>query len=237
MLVIIPARGGSKGLPGKNIKSLNGMPLIAYSILAALRAKYVDKVIVSTDSEEIADVAKTFGAEVPFLRPTKLAQDNSKVIDAYCYMLENLNNNEGTSYEDFVALLPTAPLCTALDIDNAIELYRAKDADSVISVCETEIPPEWYLEVNSAGVIKKLFPNISGISKNRQEYKATYRPNGAIYILKHDILKEKQQYYTDKTFPYIMPKERSIDIDELLDFHFAESMIKKVSEREYELNA
>lgn len=126
MIAIIPARGGSKGLPGKNIKFLNGKPLIAYTIEAALKAKHVHRVIISTDDLEIADTAKKYGAEVPFMRPEYLATDDALAIDVYKYTLSRLSETEGTIITDFMVLQPTSPLRTATDIDKAITIFKEK---------------------------------------------------------------------------------------------------------------
>lgn len=227
MLAIIPARGGSKGIPHKNIKMLAGKPLIYYTIKAARESKFIDKIIVSTDSTEISYVAKSFGAEIPFLRPNELAEDTSKAIDAYLYTVEKLNKEFGESIEDFVVLLPTAPLRTAKDIDNAIEIFYERKAETVISVAEAEHPPTWYKKINTGGVLEDYF-KFSDNSLNRQEAEKTYLPNGAIYIFNYKSLKNNYNYYNEKTFPYIMTKENSVDIDTELDFQLAELLINKI---------
>ncbi|MGO4699643.1 hypothetical protein AB4Z50_36195, partial [Paenibacillus sp. 2TAB26] len=130
---IIPARGGSKGLPDKNIKMLNGKPLIAYTIEAAISAKYVSKVIVSTDSEKIAAVAISYGAECPFMRPDHLADDNSRSIDVYRYTIKELENKEDILINEFIVLQPTSPFRTGQDIDDAIKLFKDRNADSIVS--------------------------------------------------------------------------------------------------------
>lgn len=226
MLAIIPARGGSKGVPHKNIKMLAGKPLIYYAIKAAQESKNIDKIIVSTDSIKIADVAKSLGAEVPFLRPSELALDTSKAIDAYLFTVEKLNNEFGESIEDFVVLLPTAPLRTAKDIDNSIEIFYEKKAETVISVRESEHPPTWYKKINEVGVLEDYF-KLSDNSLNRQESEKTYLPNGAIYIFNYNSLKSNYYYYNEKTYPYVMSNENSVDIDTELDFMLAELLIKK----------
>lgn len=226
MIALIPARGGSKGLPGKNIKDLNGKPLIAYTIEAALQAKHITEVIVSTDSEEIAAVAKEYGANVPFLRPSDLAGDNSKAIDAYLYTIERLIAEYNKTIEHFVVLLPTSPLRSSKNIDEAIELFWDKQADSVISLTASEHPPTWYKTINASGIVSDFFEN-SDNSLNRQEVKETYIPNGAIYVFNYLFLRESLNYYSDKTYAYIMDTRCSIDIDTQLDFEFAEFLMKR----------
>lgn len=227
MLAIIPARGGSKGLPGKNIRLLSGKPLIAYTIEAALKAKEITRVICSTDSPEIADVAVKFGAEVPFLRPAELASDNSLAIDTYIYTVKKITKN-GSFINDFAILLPTSPLRNEMDIDNAIKIFREKNADSVISFYPAPHPFNWYCYIDDHGILQNIFSNNS-LLKNRQDERQAYLPNGAIYIFNYQVLVEKRTYYTEKTFPYIMDRNRSIDIDTIDDFAYAEYLLSKKS--------
>lgn len=226
MIVLIPARGGSKGLPGKNVRMLGDMPLIAHSICAALSAELVTRVIVSTDDAEISAVATEYGAEVPFMRPPELAQDDSMVMDAYLYTIDRLAEQSGSKISEFTALLPTAPFRTHGDIDSAINIFREQNADSVISVTETEIPVQWYRKIDEEGILREYLPGFDAI-QNRQHNKVTYVPNGAIYIFKTEVLRSSRKYYTNKTYPYIMPSCRSVDIDTELDFLYSEFLINK----------
>jgi CMP-N,N'-diacetyllegionaminic acid synthase len=226
VIAIIPARGGSKGLPGKNTKLLKGIPLICYSIDTALKAKLISRVVVSTDDEEIATIAKECGAEIPFMRPQELAEDNSMVMDAYFYTLDRLSKESKTTISSFVALLPTVPLRLPEDIDTAVEIFESNKADSVISVTKAPIPVQWYRKINNNGTLCDYLPEFNAVL-NRQELEQTYVPNGAIYVFRTERLRETRQYYMDKTCPYIMPRERSADIDELLDFEWAEFLLKR----------
>ena len=226
VITIIPARGGSKGLPGKNIKEMNGKPLIWYTINAAKKSKHISKIILSTDDVRIAKIASNCGAEIPFMRPKKLATDNALAEDNYIYTIDRLNKEFSYSISEFIVLQPTSPFRTSLDIDNAIKIFKEKKADSVISVSETIHPPIWAKRIDENGILRNYF-NIEIGNKNRQEIEKAYMPNGAIFILKYSLLKEKYSYYSDKTYPYIMPLERSIDIDSKLDFEFAEYLMKK----------
>ncbi len=225
MLAIIPARGGSKGLKDKNIRMLLGKPLIYYTIEAAQKSKNINKIIVSTNDRRIADISMVLGAEVPFMRPEELATDTSKAIDTYLYTIERLNSEFGESIEEFTVLLPTAPLRTEMDIDAAIRLYKEKNAESVISVIESECPIGWYKKVNSSGVLEDYFKHKDN-SINRQEEEKIYLPNGAIYIFKYSSLKSNYNYYNNKTYPYIMSRESSIDIDNEMDLLLAEIILK-----------
>lgn len=230
MIAIIPARGGSKGIPRKNIKSLGGKPLISYTIEAAMQAKSVNRVFVSTEDLEIAEIAKKCGAEIPFMRPKNLATDASSAIDVYAYTLERLEKILNEKIESFIALLPTSPLRTGRDIDRAVKIFLEKKADSVISVNEAPHPPSWFLKLNENGVLTNFF-NKTMSMKNRQEEPKAFIPNGAIYVLKMNVIKNKKNYYTNKTYAYILPSERSIDIDNPLDFALAEILIKKLDEK------
>jgi len=226
VIAIIPARGGSKELPGKNIKKMNDKPLIWYTINVAKKSKFIDKIIVSTDDNEIAKIAKRYEVGVPFMRPKELARDDSIAIDNYIYTIDRLNKEFNYSIGEFIILQPTSPFRISLDIDNAIQIFKEKKADSVISVSEAIHPPIWAMRINSKGILKNYF-DIKIKNKNRQEIEKAYMPNGAIFVFKFSLLKEKYSYYSDKTYPYIMPLERSIDIDSKLDFEFAEYLMKK----------
>lgn len=226
LLALIPARGGSKGLPGKNIRPLLGKPLIAYTIEAALGAKEIDRLVLSTDDEEIASVSKCYGAEIPFMRPFELAQDNSLIIDTYIYTIERLSREAGKNIESFVVLLPTCPLRNGSDIDKAVQLFREKDADSVISYYPAPHPVQWYRYIDGQGVLRSFFES-GDILSNRQDEKKAYLPNGAIYVFRLSMLKNQRVYYTDKSYPYIMPVEKSVDIDTLHDFNLAEYLLSK----------
>jgi len=223
MLAIIPARCGSKGLPGKNIRSLCGKPMIAYTIEAALESKYIENVIVSTDCKEIEDVAKKFGAKSHFLRPEELALDNSKAIDNYIYTVDRLNNDFDYNIDNFVVLQPTSPLRTVEDIDGAIDLFQRKDADSVVSYTRELHPIEWHKYLTEEGKFENIFDERL---LNRQEYKPSYFPNGAVYVFDYELIKRKQ-YYSDNSYAYVMPRSRSIDVDTLEDFEYVEFLTQR----------
>lgn len=225
MIAIIPARGGSKGLPGKNTKLLSGFPLIYYSINAAKKSNLVDRVIVSTEDNEIASIARDCGAEV-LIRPAHLALDTSLVIDTYLHVVDLIGKQDLKLIESFVALLPTAPLRKSIDIDQAIQIFNNTNADSVISVTEATVPLEWHLNIAKNGLLKNYNYEFNTL-KNRQELQKTYVPNGGVFVFKTKMLRLKRQYYTDKTYPYVMPRERSVDIDNLLDFEWAEFLFNK----------
>ena len=224
MIAIIPARGGSKGLPGKNIKLLNGKPLIAYTIEAALNAKMISRVIVSTDDEDIANVSLKYGAEIPYLRPDYLATDQANSIDVYRNLIETLFKIENTQINEFVVLQPTSPLRNFNHIDEAIQLFITKKADSVISYCKEDHPIFWHKFVTEEGKFQEIFTG--DYIKNRQEIKSSYYPNGAIYIFKTKIILDNQ-YYTENSFAYIMSRKFSIDIDTQYDFDMASFILNR----------
>lgn len=224
MLAIIPARSGSKGLPGKNVKELCGLPLIGYSIKAALDSKYISKVIVSTDCDKIYQISINLGADESFLRPSYLAEDNSMAIDSYVYTLERLAKEQGEIHDNFIVLQPTSPLRDSNFIDAAIELFHNKGADSVISVSQNPHPLHWSKKLSPDGKLSDVFEN--NTIQNRQEYEDTFTPNGAIYIFKSQLIKSGL-YVSDNTFGYIMPAKSSVDIDTLEDFEYAEFLLRK----------
>ncbi|MDA8817699.1 acylneuraminate cytidylyltransferase family protein [Planktomarina sp.] len=226
MIAIIPARGGSKGLPGKNIKLLNDVPLIGHTILSAIKAKSISRVIVSTDDDEIAQIAKEWGAEVPFMRPSKLAGDEAMVMDAYLYTVDRLALEDNIPINTFVALLPTVPLRLSTDIDAAVAIFFENNADSVISVTEAPVPIDWYKKIDTNGTLTDFCVKANSVA-NRQELAKGHVPNGAIYIFKTEKLRQTRQYYMEKTYPYIMPRDRSADIDEPLDFEWAEFLLNR----------
>lgn len=223
MIAIIPARGGSKGLPGKNIKLLNGKPLIAYTIECALKSEKISHVVVSTDSHEIAEIAMKYGAEVPFLRPDYLATDEAKAIDNYIYTIHRLTEVYNEDIDSFIVLQPTSPLRLPEDIDRAISMFQEKQADSVISYTQEAHPIFWHKYMDEEGRLINIFDDTLA---NRQDLHKSYYPNGAIYVFKRSII-ESGVYYTENTFAYIMPRNRSIDIDYIEDFQYTEFILSQ----------
>jgi CMP-N,N'-diacetyllegionaminic acid synthase len=223
MIALIPARGGSKGLPGKNIKLLHGKPMIAYAIEAALASAYITEVIVSTDDPEIYQIALSYGAEDTFLRPKELATDSSLAIDNYIYTMERLKKEYHYDIDSFIVLQPTSPLRTVEDVDSAIALFKSKNADSVISYCEEHHPINWHKYIKNNGKLENIFPDSLN---NRQDVKPSYYPNGAIFIFSYDLIKSGG-YYSDNTYPFLMPRTRSVDVDTLEDFEYIEFLMEK----------
>jgi len=223
ILAIIPARGGSKRLPRKNVLDLAGKPLIAWTIEAALQSKYIDRVIVSTDDDEIAEVSKQHGADVPFMRPSELATDESTSIDAVLHTIRYLESVSDT-YHYVMLLQPTSPLRLVDDIDDAILQLDARGGSAVVSVCESEHSPVWSNTLpedrSMVGFISEDLVNIRS-----QDLPNYYRLNGAVYISSIDVLTSMSSpsfFQQDKVSAFVMPQERSIDIDAIQDFRLAQ---------------
>lgn len=224
MIAIIPARGGSKGLPGKNIKVLNGKPLIAYTIEAALASEYIKHVIVSTDDEQIAAVASEYGASVPFLRPDSLATDGASTKDVIIYTIKRLADDYNIQAEEFVILQPTSPLRTAAHIDDAYQQYKESDALAIVSYCEESHPIAWNRYIGENGRLMKIFDLQEG--HQRQQERKSYYPNGAIYIYDTEAYLNGSILEND-TIPFLMNKNVSIDIDTLEDFEMCQYLMHK----------
>lgn len=218
-LAIIPARGGSKRLPRKNILALKGRPLIAWSIEAGLKSTYIDKVIVTSDDEEILTIAKEYGSDI-IKRPDALASDTASSFDAIKHTIEQSND-----YDYIVLLQPTSPLRTSAHLDEAIELLEDKKANAVISVCLVDHSPLWSNilpnDKNMENFIQEEVKN-----KRSQDFENYYRLNGAIYICKRELLlKEENFFIHNNIYAYCMDKKSSIDIDDKVDFEVAKAFV------------
>lgn len=224
ILCVIPARRGSKGLPGKNIKNLLGKPLIAYTIEQAKRSKYIDRIIVSTDGRRIADISRRYGAEVPFIRPKHLAGDGAGAVDVLLHAMKWMEEKERFCFDVVMLLHATGPLRSTSDIDGCIELFFRKRVDSVISVTEAHRNPYFNmveLKGGMAGLVKKS--NFVA----RQQAPKVYDINASIYIWKERALKKEKKVILKNCGVYIMPKERSVDIDDRLDFDVVKMLLGK----------
>ena len=223
-IAIIPARSGSKGLIDKNIKMMNGKPLVAYTIEAALKSGVFDEVMVSTDSEKYATIAKECGANVPFLRSKENAGDASSTWDMVREVLGCYEEN-GEKFDTFCVLQPTSPLRDGEDIKNAYNILEDKKGWAVVSVCEVEHSPKWNGMLGDDdsmdGFIKK--ENMT----RRQNHEQYYRLNGAIYIAKTEKFHEDEYFYREGCFAYKMSEEHSVDIDKEIDFVIAETLMKR----------
>ncbi len=206
VLAIIPARGGSKGVPGKNIRIVGNKPLIAWTIEAALCAAHIGRAIVSSDDPAIIDVSREHGCEVPFIRDTQLAGDKTPTIEVVLDAIERC-----PGYDWVVLLQPTSPLRTAADIDNAVAMCITANASSCVSVAATQESPYWMFTLIEGDRLKSLLPNAA--VTRRQDLPAVYSLNGAIYVARTEWIKREKKFVGDDTIAYVMPAERSIDID------------------------
>ena len=218
-LAIIPARGGSKRLPRKNILDLNGKPLIAWSIEAGLSSKYIDKVVVTSDDDDILNLSKSLGVEI-LKRPDYLASDTATTFDTIKHVIEKVAN-----YDYIILLQPTSPLRGGLHIDEAIELLENKKASAVISVCKMDHSPLWSNTIDkSLSMVGFLKDEV--LNKRSQDLEKYYRVNGAIFICKVERLLENKGFFLkENIYAYVMDRKSSVDIDEEIDFKIAEILM------------
>ena len=222
-LGLIVARGGSKGLPRKNLRPLGGRPLIVHTIEAALACRGLARTILSSEDAEIIEVARGAGCPAPFVRPAELAGDRSSSLDVTLHALDWLEHHESFRPEVVVLLPPTAPLRRAEHIEGALEVLRAEagsGTEAVVAVTEPDYPPYWMLTV-SGGRLSWLFPE-GGAVDRRQDLPRAYRPNGSIYAIRVEALRAQRTFYPRATAPYLMPREVSVNIDSEMDFTLAE---------------
>ena len=224
MIAIIPAKKYSSRLKNKNLKLLNGKPLIYYTIKAALKSKYITKVLVSTDSKKIAKMSQKMGAEVPFIRPKKLTKSNTTLAEVCVHALEFLQKSEKKKINSILALQPTSPLRTYKDIDKAIKIFKRNRVEFLTSFTKTK-PSEWLYHHCKNKIFKKIIKS-SG-ADNSQNLKQTLILNGAIYIYKTKSL-YKKKINKNLISGIIMPNNRSVDIDYLEDFNYAEYLLRKI---------
>lgn len=227
ILTVIPARGGSKGLPGKNIRPLLDKPLIAWSIEQGLASKYVQEVIVSTDSEEIAAVAKQYGARVPFLRPAHLAEDSTSTAAVLVHLIEELEK-QGEYYDYIMLLEPTSPLRETSDINNAFEkLLGHKSAKSVVGICQVESQHPSFCVTLSEDECIRSQNNFKVL--RRQDIETMFFYEGSVYISDMKTYKEKSNFYHEHTLGYVVPKWKSFEIDDITDFIITEAIMRNKS--------
>jgi N-acylneuraminate cytidylyltransferase len=220
LLAVITARGGSKGLPRKNVLLAGGKPLIAWTISAARDSESIDRVILSTDDEEIMQYAREWGCEVPFQRPAELANDTATSIDVVLHAVDQVQG-----YEFVVLLQPTSPLRTAQDIDAAFSLLKSSGAPSCVSVCEADQSPYWMYRLTNDRKLQNLLPQSHGFTR-RQDLPPVYILNGAIYIARVDWLRKTRSFVAEGCVAYPMTKESSIDIDNAEDFEMFRSKVE-----------
>ena len=224
ILGIIPARGGSKGIPKKNIKILVDKPLITWTIHAAQKSQYIDKLIISTDSEEIAKMGSQLGAEIPFIRSSELAKDDSSGSDVIIHALDWFQCNRKT-YDYFILLQPTSPFRKTEHIDKALEVIISKqDIDALVSIQKVDQHPYWMKKINKAGYLEKYNEESSAYTY-RQSLPELYINNGAIYICKWDVFIDDRSLYKRNCYPFIMERKFSLDLDTMDDWKYAEYLL------------
>jgi CMP-N-acetylneuraminic acid synthetase len=222
------ARGGSKGLPGKNIRPLAGKPLIAWSIEHARAVKRIERVIVSTDSQEIADVAREFGAEVPFIRPEELAQDNSSEWLAWRHALNYLKETEGAIPQVMVSIPTTAPLRSPIDINKCLDEYEKGKVDVIVTVTEAHRSPYFNMvKRNTDGTIGLVIKPLSAVTR-RQDAPVVYDMATVAYVINPQFVLNQQSIFEGRVGMIEIPRERAIDIDTLMDFKMAEFYLSQL---------
>ena len=220
VLITICARGGSKGIPGKNIKLLNGKPLIAWSIEAGLNSKYVDRVIVSTDDIEIAKISEKWGADIPFIRPKELATDTATTVDTVIHALQYVETHD-EKYDFILLLQPTSPLRNSIHVDESIEIVINKEMNGITGVTEVSHPYEW-TNTLSDNLSMNEFISKEAYFTRSQDFPKRYQINGAIYMLnKYSLMLDKKMIPDKNSMAYIMDKKSSVDIDTEDDFLLA----------------
>jgi N-acylneuraminate cytidylyltransferase len=222
VLAIIPARGGSKGVPHKNIRLIGGKPLIFWTIEAASKSKYIDRTIISTDDFAIADAARQCGGDIPFMRPANLAQDDTPGIAPVLHVLSELT----TKYDLVVLLQPTSPLRTVEDIDGCIEQHQLTKSKSCVSVAEPDKSPYWMYQINDEKCLDPLFDSKFD---RRQDMPKVYALNGAVYVAECEWLKSTKSFLSDETSAYVMSKEHSLDIDTELDLRICTFLLTEAN--------
>ena len=232
ILGVITARGGSKGIPGKNIKMLGGKPLVVYTIEAAKKSKRITHLIVSTDDETIADLCRSHGVDVPFIRPKELAADTTPHVPVMQHALRFMEKKLGLAFDYAVILQPTSPFRTPEDIDATLEKLISRNADSAVSLVEVPSSehPVKMKKLEDGRVLPYCIPEIEGT--RRQDMPPAYKRSGAVYAMKRDILM-KGRLYGEHVVGHIIPRERSIDIDCLFDWIQAEYMLGELKKQGY----
>jgi CMP-N,N'-diacetyllegionaminic acid synthase len=227
ILAIIPARGGSKGVLRKNIRKINNVPLIGYTINAALKSNYLTDIVVSTDDPEIAEISKSFGAQVPFIRPKELASDDAESASVVEHALDFMEKDKSIKYDSILMLQPTSPLRTSKHIDDSIELLNSKECDSVVSITSVggnhPLRMKCIVDNKLINYIDQGFWNM----RPRQSLPDVYIRNGAIYLIRRDLFKKRRQLIGKKCLGYIMSDDESINIDTLIDLKIAKLYLEK----------
>lgn len=220
-LAVIPARGGSKGVPGKNIRMVGGKPLIAWTIDVAHKCSSISQVICTTDDAEIAETARQYGCDVPFLRPPELSGDTASSIDVVLHALSRV----ASSFERVVLLQPTSPLRECVDVEECIRLQSLDNRRPVVSVTEVDLHPAYTFFRAPDGRLDAVLPEVIYHHPRRQDLKAAFRLNGAVYVASPDFLRINPTFLTPDTVGYVMPKDRSLEIDTISELDEADRIL------------
>jgi len=227
VLALVPARSGSKGLPMKNIRLLQGKPLLSWPIEAAKASSYVDRVVISTDDVGFSKLALAAGAEVPFLRPAELSTDTAPSISFILHALDTLEAN-GDTYDYLLLLEPTSPLTEASDIDSALEVLvtRGDDADAIVSVSElVSTHPAFAVRLNDQGLMRPYVAENFSQLPRRQDVEPLYSLDGSLYISTVEALRDRRAFCHDRTISHVMPRYKSFEVDDLVDFICIEAIL------------
>jgi N-acylneuraminate cytidylyltransferase len=222
VLALVPARGGSKGVPRKNIRLVGGKPMIAWTIEAARGSRYIDRLVLSSDDQAIVDVAVECGCDAPFIRPAELASDQADSMSVIRHAIDRLPER----FEYVVLLQPTSPMRRTQDIDGAIAHCVDRGAPACVSICEAEKSPFWMLRLDPEGIVHPLFP-ADQIPHRRQDAPSVFALNGAVYVARTDHLERGGTFLAPGAIGYPMPRERSLDVDTELDLAIADFLLKQ----------
>lgn len=228
ILFVVTARGGSKGVPKKNILKLGPYPLIAYKIISSQKCKYDNRLIVSTDSDEIADVARGYGAEVPFIRPPYLATDTADSMDVVIHAINWVEANDDASYDYICLLEPSSPFLSYADIDRAFDMIIDQGADTLLGVKKVEVSRKFIYPLDKNGKLSYFYETLKDMKRvRRQDQEPEYTINGCIYVARWEYFKNNHIFHSMNSIPYVMPFEASIEIDSYMDYEFAKFIVEK----------
>lgn len=232
VLAIVPARGGSKGLPGKNLRLLDGRPLVAWPVSVALGAASVDRVIISTDDIAIAEAARNAGADVPFMRPSHLAHDTASSMEVILHALDTLES-QGQEYEYVILLEPTSPLTESSDVEAALAHLRSAGAtaEAIVGICRVEAThPEYDVRRNTSGIISPYAVADFKSLRRRQEIEELYFLDGSLYISRVEAFRHYKTFYHERTLGYEVPRWKSLEVDDIFDFIMVEAVVRQREE-------
>lgn len=228
VLFLITARGGSKGIPGKNLKEIGGLPLLGFKAISAQRSKYCTRLIISTDSPQIQEVARAFGVEVPFTRPAELATDAASSVDVIAHAMGWVETETEEQYDALMLLEPSSPFTRPVDYDNAVEMMLEHNANLVVGMREVPVNSVGVGALDGSGRITQIIDQLQERPAHQRQVSAQeYTMNGGLYLLKWDFFKKHRAIYQDRerSFGYVMDRHYSIEIDEPVDLHWCEFLV------------